>query len=96
MFWGKLAGKILVLAKGGFTDTEKYDFPRNVEIYFQIALSAQKAKLHILWGFRPMFSACGEMHKIVLSWPWFQFHLGSYYDLKYFIDKLLFALKTHG
>lgn len=41
---------MLVLTKGGVTDTEKYDFPRNVEIYFQIALSAQKAKLHILWG----------------------------------------------
>lgn len=41
---------MLVLTKDRVTDTEKYDFPRNVEIYFQITLSDQKAKLNILWG----------------------------------------------
>lgn len=41
---------MLVLTKDGVTDTEKYDFPRNVEIYFQITPSHEKAKLHILWG----------------------------------------------
>ena len=48
--FGKLAGNMLVLTKDGVTDTKKYDFPRNVELYFQITVSDQKAKLHILWG----------------------------------------------
>lgn len=70
-------------------------FPEMLKSIFKSLYQLRKPSYLFCGVFRPMFSACGEMHKIVLSWPWFQFHLGSCYDLEYFIDKLLFALKTH-
>lgn len=81
-----------MLIKGRVTDTRKYDFPRNLKISISL-YQLRKQSCIFCAVYKPLFSTCAEMPKIMLS-SWLRFHLGSCYDLKYFTDKLPFTLKS--